>query len=334
MPEEAGGVNAAELAAEAASEAVGATSVGELVTGVQDPGELLNIPPQEADIGAIDEEALAAAAAEQAGEAAAVPVIPAAEVTPEPEIDQVFVQLQELGIDLGLTRADLPEELHPSYELLATQAVQAAQVVAERLQQLEVSQMEMKQFAQKMQEDPQKVLLTMAVTNPEAFQEAITTFEEMQTDERTKDLVVRELQAEARLAAADRQAQMYQSRALNSRVAEVETATKNAAARYNVDLTLAQKFVAMRISAGGTGDIDISAVDGVVAQLKPAMRTPVATPAKQAAAAQAPNVPLAGAGTSASAVADEVSPGLTTGSRNPLMALVKAASAKVARSED
>ena len=111
-----GGVNAAELAQSAAAAAVSGADLVE--------GELLeaSYPPQdhEVDAGAIDEQALQDAV--EAAEGDPVPVQPAP-VVEEPTVDEIQLQLMELGIDLGVTRADLPEDLWPSYEQLASQAV-------------------------------------------------------------------------------------------------------------------------------------------------------------------------------------------------------------------
>ncbi len=268
---------------------------------------------------------------------------PPAEVVTQPateevpvEMDETWFALQEIGIDLGVKRTDLPAEVQPAYDKLAQAALVAAESYSGKMNELTAAQLQVQQFAEKLSEDPAKVLLTLAVTSPDAFRSAVETFEEMETDPKTKDLVLRELQAEAKLAAAQRSEDMYRNAHIQTQVKQITNATRVAAERHNVDAGLAERMVALQIQAN-KGAIEISTVDNIVAQLKPrnaAPATVVATPAKVAAVAAAPPTQaIAGTGTPVveSAIADQASPGLTTATHNPFMSLVKSASARIGR---
>lgn len=253
------------------------------------------------------------------------PVVPQEQVT----LDEVAMALQQAGIDLGVSRADLPAELHQAYDNLTNTALVAAADYQNRVTQLQNSQAEMQQFATQLQEDPAKVLLTLAVTNPKAFTEAVTQFEEMQSDERYASMVKRELTAEATLKAAQRAQIVNQQNQQQTFAGVLTAATKTAAAQYGVDLKAAEEMVAMAIQAGG-GTLAASAIPGIVSRLRPIAPAPVvATPAKVAAVAAAPTAPVQGTGEPAAAtpiLRDEASIGLTTKSQHPLMDLVKDAS--------
>jgi len=256
-------------------------------------------------------------------------------IEPEPveptSMDETFLRLAEVGIDFGIRKGDLPEELHGAYDRLADEAMIAVNVYQNKMNQMQMAQAEMQQFAQRLEQDPQKVLLTMAITKPEAFQEAMTAYEEMQQDDRYKNMVIRELQAEAKLSSAERQQQVWQQRQMSNKIQVVTNATHVAADKHGVDREVAERYVAMQIQANN-GDIDPRQVDMVVASLR--QKTAVAAaPAKVRKVQQAPTQSVQGQGTPPSRGAivpkDEVSPGLTHSSRNPFLSLVKQASRRI-----
>lgn len=344
MADQIGGVDSKALATEAMAAAVNSQLAPE-----DAQGEMLDIPPinpqqhaqPEADVptateimeGVEVEVEGTLMGEEEPPVVDPVPVVPVVEepvvAAPQGTLDEVAMALQQAGIDLGVNRADLPAELHQAYDNLTNTALVAASDYQNRVNQLQNSQAEMQQFATQLQEDPAKVLLTLAVTNPEAFRASITQFEEMESDERFASMVKRELQAEATLKAAQR-AQMVNQQTQQQTYAGVLTnATRTAAAQYGVDPKAAEEMVAMAIQAGG-GQLEASAIPGIVSRLRPVAPVPVvATPAKVAAVAAAPTAPVQGTGEPAAAtptVRDEASYGLTTKSQHPLMDLVKDAS--------
>lgn len=254
------------------------------------------------------------------------------EVTTEvATLDDISASLAQAGIDLGVSRADLPAELHEAYDNLTNTALMAADAYQQSMMNLENDRLEMKQFATAIEGDPQTVLLTMAVTNPDAFKTAVEQFQEMQDDPRVKDMVLRELKADATLKAANRAQEVFQNAHRTNKTAMVVNAVKTSATRHGVDPIQAEEMVALSIRANG-GDIDVRSIEGIVSRLRPVVAAPVAppvaTPAKVAAVADAPTAPVQGTGTPATIIEPEgeISPGLTHANRNPMIELVKSAS--------
>ena len=309
-----GGVDSEELANEVIRDVVG--NLETLEPGVE-PLEL----------GTEEEQPLEG---EPVVEAPVTPIDPVAPVEPS-ELDETFLQLREIGIDFGIQKGELPPELHDAYDRLAGEAVTAVNAFQTRMNEMQLAQAEMQQFAQKLEQDPQKVLLTMAVTKPEEFQKAVQSYEEMQQDDRYKDMVIRELQAEAKLSAAERQQQVFQQRQMQTKIQVVTKATHVAADKLGVDRDLAEKYVAMQIQANG-GDINPGTVEGIVSSLRVRTTPPINPAAKAARVAQAPTRPVEGQGTptgNAGLPENEASPGLTKVSRNPFLSLVRDASRRV-----
>jgi hypothetical protein len=155
---------------------------------------------------------------------------------------------------------------------------------------------QVQEFAKQLQEHPDRLLLTLAVNNAEAFKQAVEVYNEMQENPRVRDLVLRELQAEARLREAERKERVYESDSQVNKAQRVVNATKIAVRKHNVPYEIAEKVVAAAITMK-QGDFGPADVDAVVTEIaanlkgqgigrKTAAR--IATPAKVAAAAKAP----------------------------------------------
>ena len=188
MAEEIGGVDSKSLA-ESVAAAVVANPPEPEVPPVQVPGEDLSGQVAEGETPAVEEVVPDIAPVVEPAE----PVVE----TPPPTLDELTLELARMGIDLGVNRAELAEEVQPMYDRFAQQALTQAHQMQSRQDQLQDAQAEIQQFAQKLQDDPQKVLLTMAVTNPEAFQETVQAYERMAEDEFYRNTVIKDLQAEA-----------------------------------------------------------------------------------------------------------------------------------------
>ena len=240
-------------------------------------------------------------AAKAAADAAAAAAVTGGEETAEaPEdIGEVEKILQEVGIDLGITASDVPEELHPAYARLVQSAADFAQSVLQ--QQLSASEalQQVDEFSKQLEGSPDRLLLSLAVSKPEAFAKAVEVYQQMQTDERMKDLVVRELQSEARLREAERREKLVLEGDKRTKARQVIAATHRAARSMGVNFDLAEKVVALAVQANG-GDLDVAEVEGIVSELKPAgpkIKKPlVATPNKVEVTATANTQPVAGSG--------------------------------------
>lgn len=254
------------------------------------------------------------------------------EVVPPPDISEIDKMLQDAGIDLGMGAGEVPAELLPVYEKLVQSAVDIAQsAVQERIEAAGVIK-QVEEFRTRLKEKPEHLLLSMAVNNPEAFTKAMEVFNEMQQDARVKELVVKELESEARLREAERKEALFTEYDQRMKAQRVITATKIATRKYGIPYGLAEKVVAS-IVVGNGGNLDPREVDGIVSELasdlkgKIPAKKPlrVATPQKQEQVSQANTSETAGS----QPAATQASKGLTeTTPHDRLRKLIQSAAAK------
>ena len=253
----------------------------------------------------------AAAAAATPTPAAAAPAPNAAAVAAAaasaPDVTEVETVLSELGIDLGVKRAELPAELQPMYDRVVTNLAGVVENELAQVMEASESQRRMKDFSDALEKEPDKLLLAIAINKPEVFTQVAAVVQQMQSDPNHRDLVLRELTAAARERDAIRREAMLNERDKRVKARQVIAATASASREMGVDHDLAEKVVALAIQANG-GDIDLASVKGIVADLKPsgAAAVRVASPASIAAARTAPTGAVAGA-----PAAGAASPGLT-----------------------
>ena len=257
------------------------------------------------------------------------------EMTPE-DLTALEQSLQAAGISLGTKITDLPAEAQSPYLDALEQVSVVVQDVVEREASTREQQMAMDEFAQKLEKSPDKVLLAIALSNPEIFTQVVEVMEAANSDPKVKDLIVRELSTDAKLAEVDRRDRAYSEREHLAKARTVVAATKRAAQAHNVPFPLAEKVVAMAVQANG-GDLEPTDVDAIVVDLKGAGVAPTArrirrvvTPAAQAAAAavtQPAPAPATPAGS------PDLSPGLEEGAREKsggmFRGLVRSAARKV-----
>lgn len=240
--------------------------------------------------------------------------VAAAEDAPEPvnvtEIDQT---LSDAGIDLGMSSADFPPEYAVRYEQIATVALEAQAEVQRATAAAEDANARLQDFSKQLQEAPDRVLLALALQNGEVFQQVSEVVTRMQTDPQFKEIVIRDLQSEARLREADRRDRISANGNRMQRAQRVIAATKKSARAHGVEFALAEQVVALAVQAGN-GNLEVNAVDGIVSKLrvgKPVVRpVRVATPQKQAAVAAAPTQ-AAGAPTAPPVAQNPTSKGLS-----------------------
>lgn len=185
--------------------------------------------------------------------------------------DEIYYDLLDIGIDLGMKPSEVPEDLRPAYdEVVDTVIAQQNDVMQQRLEAQQAI-MQVNEFAEKIQEKPEQLLLTMAMRNPDAFDEAVDTFQRMQQDEEYAALVRRELEAEAKMAAAQRSETAQTQAQLQRRAQSVKQRTQRISERLGVPSERAERFVADRIRANG-GDITMQEVDEIVKGLAPSQK--------------------------------------------------------------
>lgn len=241
-------------------------------------------------------------AAAPAGQPAAA-VEPAVEEPLSPELEELNRAIEEAALDLGVHPRDVPVELLPAFEKMVQSTLEIrAAAQAERQEAMDQVE-QVQEFARQLKESPDRLLLTLAVSNPEIFSAAIETFNEMQNNPKYKDMVVRELQSEARLREAERRERVFLDSAQRERATKVIHATKVASRKHGVPYEVAEQIVASTITAN-QGRFEPAQVEGVVSKLATDLKargftrtaTPrVATPAKVAAQGTAPNSEVGGA---------------------------------------
>ena len=223
---------------------------------------------------------------------------------------EIETMLTEAGFDVGIDVAALPPEATPAFDSLARRFVELAQIATAREQEAAAAVLQVQEFSKQLEEHPDKLMLALAVTRPEVIAQFVERFNLMQTDPREKDMVIRELQAEARERETNRKERLLTDADRSAQARRVEAAVTRAARIHGVDLNVAMKVVAMAVK-GNNNWLEVGDVDPLVSGLKPSKPAPklvrVATPAKVAAAAIAPKLPVAPA-----PPAPRTTPGLTT----------------------
>lgn len=244
---------------------------------------------------------------------------PVAEEPLSPELEELNRAIEEAALDLGVHPRDVPVELLPAFEKMVQSTLEIrAAAQAERMEAADQVE-QVQEFARQLKESPDRLLLTLAVSNPEIFSAAIETFNEMQNNPKYKDMVVRELQSEARLREAERRERVFTDSAQRERANKVIHATKVASRKHGVPYEVAEQIVASTITAN-QGRFEPAQVEGVVSKLAADLKakgfarsvTPrVATPAKVAAQSTAPNSEVGGAAAPPAAQSTTASAGLT-----------------------
>lgn len=189
------------------------------------------------------------------------------------EVDaETYEELLEMGVDLGVHPEDVPAELAPTYNQMAQAAMdQALDAKRSRLEAQE-AQLQLQDFAETLEENPQQILVTMAAQDPDSFSQAVSTFERMQTDEEFRDMKLRELEAEAKLKAAERKEQARTQTTVQEQADRIRQHTHRAARQRGVDPETAEQFVAQAIRAQG-GEVGLDDVNEIVSNLAPQRNT-------------------------------------------------------------
>jgi len=226
----------------------------------------------------LEGEATKATEATEAAGAEAAEATETAEVEEEEQVDLTETEkiLAEAGIDLGMAAGEVPAELLPVYSRLVQSGVDLVQNAM--AQQLEASQAvkQVEEFAERLEKSPDKLLLMLAVTKPEVFAKAVEVFNEMQQNERVKDMAIKELQSEARLQEANRKETLLVEYERRTKARQVIAATRQASRIHGVPFELAERVVALAVQANG-GDLDVGEVSTIVSELKAAPRKAVKT---------------------------------------------------------
>jgi hypothetical protein len=246
--------------------------------------------------------------------------------------------LTEVGFDLPVDVESLraaPPEVQAVVLPVIGQMIQAANETLEAAVRVEELQSEKTALSTKMAEEGDKLILSLALAQPEMFKQVAEVFSRMEDDPGFKQMVINELNSEAKLAEAERREVSLDYRQRESKARQVTGVTRRAARMLGLDPTAALKHVATHIKATESKDIEISRIEPLLRELATTQggkervvlaprATEFATPEQQAAAA------AAGPGSVADATPGVAAPAATPtrGIRSKLGAIVKAASQK------
>lgn len=272
--------------AKAAAESIVKRMAGGTTTAVEEP---LSGEEGEEHVSAEKEEVVEGVEEEEGAE----------EVEGEDSYSEVLAKLSELGVDLGVDPSSLPPEVLPAFNQLASTAVEAARKVIEEQIELNRQLEEVKQFREKLEKNPDRLLLTLAVTHPDVFKKVAEYVNEMEQDPRIKESVIREINAEARLMEAERRERAMLEAQVLTKARQITAETRKQAARYGVSPKIAEQVVASVIT--NVGDIDLEDVEEIVKEIAPVKKPikkqkVVSKPQpKTAPAAMAPHAKVEGA---------------------------------------
>lgn len=185
--------------------------------------------------------------------------------TPEVVAD-LETTLRDNGIDLGVKMEDFPADFQHVYVSMLQSAVGLVSEVTERDMEASQAIQQVSDFRKKLTEQPDKVLLAFALQFPDLYQKIADVNSRMAEDETYRQSVMRELEADARLAEAERKERLYAERDNMTKARRFTAETHRAAIKHGVDPALAEQVVALSIRANN-GNLDISAVDKIVADV-------------------------------------------------------------------
>lgn len=226
------------------------------------------------------------------------------EVTPTAHFaSEAYNQLLQLGIDLPVSPENVNPEFAAAYNVLAQTVLDTHTVAQERSVEAQVAQGRIQALSERLgtPEGQERLILSLALSNPEGFQQAMDKVGRVQTDADYAEAVRIRLEGEAMKEQAVRMNTARESATMQSKGQQVEGRTERLATQLGVDVGLAKQIVASKIlqneAVTGVRDITFAEVDGALQQLAKATNaTPVLTPGAYQAQAQAPQAPAAAAG--------------------------------------
>lgn len=246
------------------------------------------------------------------------------------EADDAYDRLREVGVDLGMRRSDVPEHLHGAYDrMVQTVVIEQTRAMQERSKAAEAVE-RVSDFARKLQENPEQVLLTMAIQNPDAWNKTVEQANRMADDPEYANLVRRELAAEAMLTAAKRAEAMRARQALQMRAHQVKQNTMRAAQQYGVNPEIAERVIAAQV-VETSGQLTDQQIIETISQLSPTGRPLTRPPEVQRTVQQSPR-PVEGKGQPSIETQDAPAKDMTqTHLRSPIRGLIKDAARRVSR---
>lgn len=242
--------------------------------------------------------------------APATPVDPNAVVAPVTPVEPVgqpitftpedYAQMEAAGINLPVAPSEVPEGFQAIYAEIAQSVMDSHASSQQQVLDAQEAILGIQAFKARLgtPEGQERMLLSMALNNPDIFAKAQETVVKMGEDPQYGESIRLQLEAQATLEAATRKEQAFENTQLEARGQQVEGRTVRLAQRLGVDATLAKNMVAHKIMqnevATGKKAVTFQEVDAIVQELAKATRAAppaVSTPQTQQLVTQTPPTP-------------------------------------------
>ena len=218
---------------------------------------------------------------------------------------EAYAQLAALGVDLPVAPDQVDPAFSQNYAVMAQKMLDTATVANDRAVAAQLSKSQLQDFTESLSTPigQERMLLSMALSNPEGFQTHMQKVERVQNDPDYAEAQRMQLEATATFEAAQRMQNAITSTQRQSKGQQVESRTERLATQMGVDVALAKEIVASKIlqneAQTGTRDITLTEVDDAVQKLAAATGASprVMTPGAQQAIQHAPTAPSTHAGT-------------------------------------
>ena len=215
-----------------------------------------------------------------------------------------YAQLQDIGIDLPVSPESVSPEFSDAYNMLAQKVLDTHQVANQHMTQAQLAQQQMNALAERFStpEGQERLILSMALQNPDNFSNTMDIVQRMQSDPEYAETQRMRLESIARVEHAQRLQNAYTQTQAQTKGQQIEGRVERIASQKGIDVGIAKQMVANKIlqneASTGTRDITFAEVDDVMQQLARATSPSraVATPQQHQAVAKAPQTPASGVG--------------------------------------
>lgn len=218
---------------------------------------------------------------------------PASEPTYSREDLQRFAELLPISPD------EVPPGAEGLYADMAQALIDHQQRASAAILEGQEAVMRLQKFAEQFStpEGQQRLLMTMALNNPDTFDKVFGEVQRMQEDPRYADVVRRDIEAQIKLEAAERRETAMRQAQLRQKATQIEGRAERLAKRLGIDADWAKEQVAQRIIMNhqrtGNRDITFAEVDEVITGLAKRVGKPsrAKAPQQRAREATAPTQP-------------------------------------------
>jgi len=186
---------------------------------------------------------------------------------------EAYAQLSELGIDLPVSPDAIAPEFADAYNLMAQKVLDTFQAATQQTMEAQIAQQRIQDLSQRLStpEGQERLILSLALSNPDNFRATMETVQRMQTDPEYADTQRMRLEAEARYEQAQRMEQAYKTTQMQTKGQQVEGRVERIARQRGIDVDIAKQMVVSKIlqneATTGMRDISFAEVDDVLARL-------------------------------------------------------------------